>query len=188
MKKPNINAATLKTIMRFVIVIIICLLVAGFYFAQESLNSFASEVGITVSKSVNKTSGSSNTNALKNEILNYKTSADKASNITFSSQDYKDKITQYLNKYASLNNISITNFSYTATAGTPIATGGSTSGLITNSLSITLANSVDFTNLMQFMKSIEINTPIMQITKINLIRNTDGTIKVEPITIEFYTR
>ena len=188
MKKPNITAATLKIIMRFIIIIIICISAASFYLVQQSLNSFASKVKTVVSKSVNTTSSSSSTNTIKNQISQYKASSDIASGLTFSTGDFKDKITQYLNRFASLNNISVTNLNFQNTTVSPIIISNSANSLTTNSLTLTLANPVDFTNLMQFMKSIESSTPKMQITKLNIIRNSNGTINVDPITIEFYTR
>ena len=183
MKKPNINASTLKIIMRSIIVISICLSVLGFYIVQKSLNTFATEVGAVVSKSTTPSDGLVNSNSLKNEIAKYQTSSDKAGKIAFSSLNFKDEISKYISKYTSLNNISVTDFSYSNTAMTQ-AVGI----LATDNVTVTLSGSVNFTDLMQFLKSIESTIPKMQISKINLTRNTDKTLTVAPITIEFYTR
>jgi len=184
------KATSLRTTMIFAVFIIVLIATTGFYYAQGWLSEFATEVNNTTSK---PKVGESDSDAqalkqLQNEIASNQASGNKANSITVSSQNYQTQVTQDLNKYASDNSISITNYSFEKPAG--IKTSPSVNGSQSNFVTITLSDPIPFTNLMKFIKSIESNLPKMQLTGINLSRasNSDSDVTVEPLVIEVYTK
>lgn len=188
-KKPRIKATTIHTTMSVAIVMTIGLSVLGFYFAQDMLKTFETEVDSVVSRStLNKTS-SSQTKMSSEDIAKYQAPYKKSLALTTSIQDYQTTITKDLNQYASINGISITDFGFSKTAIMTNATLQN-SGISTNQVTIKLSNPVNFTGLMQFLKSIESSAPKLQPTGINItsVPSSDNTVTVEPLTIEFYTR
>jgi len=188
-KKPRIKATTIRSTMSVIIVLTIGLSVLGFYFAQDMLKTFELEVDVVISKAnINKNTPSQSNISLE-DINKYQAPYKKALTLTTPAQDYQTIITKDLNQYASISGISITDFSFSKSA---IMTNASlqNSGTSTNQVTIKLNNPVNFTGLMQFFKSIESSAPKLQPTGINItsIQNSNNTVTVEPLTIEFYTR
>lgn len=186
MKKSKMKSTTLRTLMSAIVVITILLAAVGFYYAQDYLRTFAVSISQTVSKS---TEGNNNPQAitkLKEEIAEVQVAADKANNIATTVQDYQNQTVKDLNKYASNNGISITDYKFA-----PLAPSNGLIGIAqTGSITITLSNPITFANLMKFFKSIETNIPKMQITGISLTRDpaSKDKVTVEPLTIDLYVR
>ncbi|HZJ34980.1 MAG TPA: hypothetical protein VFD55_03165 [Candidatus Angelobacter sp.] len=189
MKKPNIKAASLRTFMSFIIFIMIGSAIVGFYYAQDWLSKFANEVSsITTTESTKNEDDAQALNQLKNEIATNQTTANKAASMIASTQNYQTQVTQDLDKYASNTGISITDYGFEkpAIAIAPLSINGVQQSYVT----ITLKNPVKFTNLIKFIKSIESNTPKMQLTGVNLNYDpvSDNDVTTEPLVIEVYTR
>lgn len=187
--KPRIKATTIRTTMSAIIVMTIGLSILGFYFAQDMLKTFEVEVDSVVSRSTLNQASSGQTKMSSEDIAKYTAPYNKALSLTTPIQDYKTTITKDLNQYASINGISITDFSFSSTAIMTNATLQN-SGISTNQVTIKLSNPVSFTGLMQFLKSIENSAPKLQLMGINLtsIPSSDNNVTVEPLIIEFYTR
>lgn len=186
MKKSKMKATSLRTIMIVTIIMTIILAGIGFYYAQNYLSNFATSVTPTISKS---TAGNNNPQAIKRiqeEITKAQTAIDKSNNITSTLTDYQNQIVKDLNKYASNNNMSISDYKF----ATPAKVPGLANSIQSNTITITLGNPIAFTDLMQFFKSIETNLPKMQITGVNLTRDPSqkDTVTVDPLIIETYIR
>jgi hypothetical protein len=172
MKESRMKATSLRTVLIIAIVAIIGLSATGFYFALGFLSSLETKVDNTTTTTI----ATSNSN-------------DKTNNIIASSKDFKNQITQDINKYASNANISIDNIDFEqsidATKSLPPI-----SGLQSKHATVTFKNPVVFTNLIQFLKSVENNLPKMQLTGIDITRTTgsNDSVTVKPLTIEFYIR
>lgn len=188
-KKPRIKATTIRSTMSVIIVLTIGLSVLGFYFAQDMLKTFELEVDVVVSKANLSKTTPSQSNISLEDINKYQAPYKKALTLATPAQDYQTTITKDLNQYASISGISITDFSFSKTAITTNATLQN-GGISTNQVTIKLSNPVNFTGLMQFLKSIESSAPELQPTGINItsIPNSNNTVTIEPLTIEFYTR
>ena len=189
MKKSHLKATTLRTAMIVAIFIIIGLSTAGFYYAQDQLGKFATEVNNTTPKSTVDSTDTKAIKQLKDDIANHQAAADKANAIVASSQNYQSQVTQDLNKYASSADVSIKDYNF-APVTDATKSLASISGLQSNSATITLKSPAPFTNLMQFIKAVESNLPKMQFTSINLssTTNSGNSVSVEPLTIGIYTR
>jgi len=188
-KKTRIKATTIRTTMSVVIAMTIGLSIFGFYFAQDMLKTFETEVDSVVLKSKLNKPSSSQTKMSEEDIAKYQAPYDIAAGLTTPTQDYQTTITKDLNQYASINSISITDFNFSSTAIMTNTTLQS-SGISTNQVTIKLSSPVNFTGLMQFLKSIESSAPKLQLTGINLtsVPGQNNSVTVEPLTIEFYTR
>lgn len=189
MKKLQIKATSLKTTMLVVIFALAVVLVGGFYYAQVWLSDFANSSNVDSTKLTTSTLTPNELTQLTNELFIQKVASNKALNILASSQDYKSKIQQDLNKYASDVGVKITQYDPAPSlTSKPDAT--MIPGVQSNFVKITLENPVDYTSLIKFIKAIESNLPKMKLTGINITRsdNSDTSVNVDPITIEVYTR
>jgi len=190
MKNPRIKATSLRTVMIVSILIIITILTVGFYFAQDWLNTQIAESDKTTigSSVVNKNAAS--VKKIQDEITKYQASATKANTLIVSSQDYQSQIIQDLKKYAAANNITISTYSFSQSTSSDTKASVSIKGVTSNFINITLNDSIKLTNLIKFLKSIEVSVPKMQLTGINVtpIPNSQDSVRVEPLTIEVYTK
>lgn len=189
MKKTTLKASTLRSIMIVTIFITIGLLGYGFYYAQNWLNTYAVSVGEIVAKSTAKSTSSQGIAELQTEIGARQSAVSKASGITVSSSDYQSQIIGDLTKYALNNGILITDYDVANPAIADIKIQP-ISGVSSSYITITFGNPVPMTGLIKFLKSIETNLPKMQLTGISLKDNPSlaGTVNVDPITIEVYTK
>ena len=189
MKKSSIKATSLRSAMSVAVFIIIILSSVGFYYAQNWLNQLAIEIGSTVSES---TAGNDDQalKQLQDDIAKNQISANKASSIIASNQNYKSLIVEDLNKYTSSTGVSMVKYEWNQSVPAGTTALAAIDGVSSDYITITLGNPVTFTNLMQFIKAIESNLPKMQITGINLSRdsNSANAVTVEPITIGVYTK
>lgn len=188
MKKSSLKATSIRTTLSFSLFIMLLIFTVGFYFVQGWLNSLATDIGRTVFESTGS-SENLTIKQLQTDLDNNKLAADKASGMIASSQAYKTQIVEDLNKYASNNGITIASYSLEQSP----ANGASIpaiNGLSSSYITITLANPIQYTNLMQFFKSIESNLPKMQITGVNMRMDSTSSnaVTIDPITIGVYTR
>ena len=188
MKKHQLKAKTLGVAMTIILLLLGGLIIGGFYYAQ----SWLSEKATNNNNSSQSTSGTANTinpNQPQNNTVVQDANAVKAMTVVSSKSDYQTKIQQDLTKYASDTGVKIKDYG-TTTAPTNSTTTSLINGVEANYVKITLENPVNFTNLIKFIKAIETNLPKMKITGLNLsrINNSGDSIKVDPITIEVYTR
>lgn len=187
MKKIEFSAVTLRATMLSLILIISIGAIIIFCFVQQS---FQKTILQYQSGSASALSNQQ-VQSIKSKITQLKPAADKAATIAISGQNYQDQAIRDLNKYASLSGVIIEGgFSFTR----PITTGSYPQFTVDNLLSqpviITLANPVNLSSFINFLKLIENNIPLMQVTGINISRapgsNTD--IITDPLTIEVLTR
>lgn len=179
MKNSHMKATTLRVLMISITVIVISLSVAGFYFMHSWLKEYSTTSNTnTASANVDKSTAS--TAKIESEIAKYQMISDKANSVFSLPAIYKEQALNDLRQYASVYGLSISSNNLNQT-------GNSANQ---NTITITLSNPVQFTKLVKFVKAIETNSPKMQITKMDIssINGSKGSVKVEPITIEVYTK
>ena len=190
MKIANIKATTLRTALTVVISVIIGISVIGFYFAQSWITDYAIKVDQTASRPVTDSNDPKALAQIRDEITKNQLYGDKASAMITSSQNFKDQIIKDVNKYASISGVSVVDYNL----ATPDTSGADTTvaieGIKSNFATITLKNPIPIQNLLHFLKLIESNLPIMQLTGISLTPSANSTdnVTIDPITIEVYTR
>ncbi len=188
MKKSQLKAVYLRTSMQIAVLLIITILVGGFYVTQNWLNDMA--IRSNASSKINSNNLTPpELDLLKNEMSKQKTAIEKTSNIVTSKSNYKNKIQQDINQYASKNNISIANFRLTQQPADK-STSPIINGIKSNYIVVTIKNPVKFADFIKFIKGIETNIPKINLTGINISRKTDqdGYIKVEPLIMKFFMR
>lgn len=188
MNKFHFIATSLHKILIISLLLIICLIIGGFYYAQIWLKDIA--VNSKSNSSQSTTSyGSTSQAQLQTELSSQKVAVDKAAGIVISSQDYQNKIKQDLDKYALDTGVTITDYGptqpdSTGSIATPI------NGLQSNYVKVTIKNPIPYTNLIKFIKAIETNIPKMELTGISLSHseNSGDSVMVKPLIIEVYTK
>ena len=188
MKLDKINAVNLRIILCVVISTTALFSIFGFYYAQEQLKVLAQEVHDLSSKNTNGYNANGNNQAIQNLVANNQSVSIKANNISTSPQTYANTIKQDLTTYANSTGISISNFTQPAISETQ--SFKTINGLSNNFQTITIKNPVKLTNFLKFLKLIESNLPIMQVTGINItpVKNNNESITVDPLIIQVYTR
>lgn len=188
MKNKGLKASSLRASMIFLIITLIVVSGAGFYYVQDMFFKKADEISKTsINSSQNDSSSSQALKQVRDEIASYQPLADKATSITVTN-NFKDKVTSDLKKYASQSGVVITNYNSDSPTkpSTPTIIGGITTGHIT----ITIENPVSIEKLLKFFKYIETNAPKMQITGIDITRidSSQDQVNIKPITIEVYVK
>ena len=160
---------------------------SGFYYAQNWLNQMAVDVNKTSSDLAKNDDTQVQAN-LQKEIASLKPVELKASGLLSSSSDYQSSVSSDLAKYATSTGIQIDGVS-----PSQLPVGANVSniyGVQAKYVSVTLHNPVPFNNLIKFLKAIETNIPKMRLTGITINHSASlgGSVKVDPIILEVYTK
>jgi len=186
MKKFHFKATTLSIAMTIILLVLGGLIIGGFYYAQDWLRGLS---GNSTQSATSVVTDTTIPNQPQNNTTAQDTVSIKSATLVSSKSDYQTKIQQDLNKYASETGVKIKDYG-TTSAPQNNTTIQLINGVEANYVKVTLENPVTFTNLIKFIKAIETNIPKMKITGINISRsnNSSDLVKVDPITIEVYTR
>lgn len=206
MKKDiqRLNAVTLRMILSASLLLIIAIAATIVYFANTQLR----EVATTVSHKEADAEASENAvqtlKQIQSRLKKEENTIARVNSIVADSKSYQyqNQIISDLNDYASKANITITNLDFSASnaattpatpaaPATPDATASQplTGGLKSTSVSVTLANPVDYNNLLRFIRLIEQNLTKMQISKVNVSKEaSSNSVNTETFTIEVYIR
>lgn len=181
MKKSNMKASSLRSIMVVFLLLAIGLSAYGFYLTQGQLNDFAISVGQVVSKSTASSTSSQGISQLQTALSERQTTIDKTNAFTVSSQDYQTQAFNDLTKYATDAGVLISDYNVSTTTTTDARL---------SYVTIKFNNPVQTSSLIKFLKLIETNLPKMQVSGITLTDNpsTVGTVNVDPLTIGVYTK
>jgi len=190
MKKPQLNASSIRTLLIIILIIIGVFIVGGFYYAVGWLDKYAANIYTDLPPSSSTEISPKELGLLQTELYEQRVVIDKAASITASRKDYSSKIQQDINRYAGATGIKVTEFGPAKAPATQSTATPLVSGIQASYISITIQNPVAYTNLMKFIKAIETNLPKMRLTGINLgrVENPKGYVNVEPIIIEIYLR
>ncbi len=200
-KSLSLTATNLRLILSVSLFLVTILAAIGFYFVNQSLR----DVAVDVSHSVIDANASDNNlqtlQKIQRDLTTTKEIVERADSIVADSQSYQyqNQIITDLNDYAKRANITITNMDFATTAQGGAAKTPTTSapapattpppaGVKSSSVSVTLKNPINYTNLLRFIKSIEQNLTKMQISRVTLSKDSAGGISSEAFTIEVYVR
>lgn len=187
MKKLQFNAATLRAIMVFSIVSISVGSIIIFYLVQQSFQKTISQYQGSSASALNE----QQIQSTKTKITKLKPTAAKAETVAISGLNYQDQAIKDLNKYASLSGVAIEGgFSFTRPVTTEPTSQFMVSNLLSQPVVITLSNPVNLNNFINFLKLIENNIPLMQVTGIDISRAPGSTTDIitDPLTIEVLTK
>lgn len=197
------NLAPSKLRLILTATLFLTLITAGviFYFASANLRSVATAVSHKVADANASRNNLENLKKIERFLAEQQDTIARVDSIVADSQSYQyqDQIILDLNSYAAKAGIAITNFDFAAAAtatpaapvaGAPAATPApATGGVKSTTVSISVANPVDYIRLLKFIKSIEQNLTKMQISKIGLSKGTNANeVSTDALTIEIYVR
>lgn len=185
MTKTKMNATIFFRINAIIIILVIGVSIAGFCFVKNQL----SEIANTISSDSQKTATSKSDKvvaSLISDVSKNRVVIDEVTSITIPNQDYRSQVIQDLSKIATNTGVSISNFNFEQS----VAESAIIANIEIKAVTITLDNPINFTNLMSFIKNVENSLPKMQFTSMNINRDssTEGFVRVDPLTIEIYTR
>ena len=158
---------------------------AIFFFAKNWLTDYAKTIEV-VSINTSSTISTTSINVLEDELESQSGVINQAATLTTSESEFLSKISTDINYYASKYNISIESIN----ENTENQSAKITSDVSTRYVTVTFNNPLIYSNFYKFIKSIENNTPKMQISSIDISRSigSDGYISVKPLTIEVYIK
>lgn len=197
-KGRSMTATSLRIVLVIALFVIAALSIAIFSIVVEGLTATATDTSKSVAKANSSRDTIQNLQQLQVQLEQNKDTVERAKSIVAESKSYQyqDQIITDLNDYATRAGLAITNIDFGATTSTAVpATGGASqtpakttpAGVKSTSVSITLKNPVNYTNLLRFLYSIEQNLTKMQISRVSLSKATAG-ITSDTLTIEVYVR
>lgn len=167
--KKGLKATTMRTVLIFLIVILIIGGAGGFYLGLQQVQSYAVEVSHTAADAHASERNIDDLQQLKQNLAESETLVAKANQLFATDASYQSQALKDIQKYASSAGITIvnTNFDSSADSGTP-------SGLSGHNFVISIQSPVSYSKLITFLDSIEGNLPKMQVVSVDLSRATGG--------------
>lgn len=194
----SITATQLRLILVIAMFLTAALSTIGVWFVNSQLKNYAVEVSHVSADAAASRSNLQNLQTLEKRLADDQAIIQKTSSIVAESQSYlyQDQIITDINNYAAKAGISITDINFGIGTTTAPAQGSAPatpstpapSGVKSVSVSITLKNPVNYTNLLKLVKSIEQNLTKMQISRINLSKDTSGGVTSDVLTLQVYVR
>lgn len=205
MKSKELTATTFRILLITSLALIAAAGVGGFFLAKKQLTEVATQVSSAVSEADASSDNLENLQRLKRELSDQKEVISRTSQIVAESQSYRyqDQIIADLTKYASEAGIKITDMDFgdpgqAATSPSSAPSGGAAAtanptpapaGVKSTSVSVTLDNPVEYSNLLRFVRLIEQNLTKMQISRIGLSNDSSSEdVSSDALTIEVYIR
>lgn len=187
MKKMQIRATTIRAIMITIILVLTIATFLLFFLVQRQLSKPTQETRTTLGIDIDEDySAAYGLSAEKQKNIN-----DKILSLSTPKIDYQNQAIKDINRYASLSGVVISSgFSFTRPSTPSSPSQISFGNLTTEPVIISLANPVPLTSFIKFIKLIEGNTPLMQISGINISPAQDSKtdITTGELTIEVLTR
>lgn len=182
--KSGQQATYLRNFLLISLSLVLIAMAGGFYYVQDQLRTLSNNPvnsGTTVNMS------SEQLIQLQTAVSSHKEVTKKANSLIASSQDYQNQVMNDLNRYAAESGVGITSYKSADPKTTDLS---GIAGLAPKFMSITLSNPVSYPGLIKFLRSIETNTPKMQLTGIGVSRTgrSNGAVNVDDLTIEVFTQ
>ena len=207
MKSSGLTARKLRLLLILTMVLVSVLAAVGFYFMQMQLRAYANEISQLNADALD---GGENLNTLRQLSVQLDEKAStiaKTKRIVAESKQYvyQDEIIKDLATIGRESGVSVTGFSFTGAgvvAGTSTTPTGTTapessptpaassnpSTLKSQSVTVTIASPVAYTNLMRFIKRIELNPLKMQIARVSISKESGSKVTSDSFVIEVYVR
>lgn len=185
MKSDGIKPKFLRNMLLIVIFILLAVGCFGFYHSQDMISQLVVETNSAASKKNNLVTDNPELSSISDAET--KKLADQANGLIYSAATLQSSIKNDLSKYAGNSGIDINDISIQNDTLASIYKNGAVKS---EKVIVTLGSPLHFTSLMKFLKSIETNTPKIQVTNLEL-NNTNaniGDVAVKPITMEVYTK
>lgn len=196
-KGHSLTATQLRLILSGSMFVIALLAGVGFVFVNSQLKNYAVEVSHVAADANASRDNLQNLQKIETQLKDDQDIVQKTNSIVAESQSYQyqDQIITDINNYASRAGIGITdiNFSTQATIAPGAQTTPNTpvapSGVKSSTVAITLKNPINYENMLRLIRSIEQNLTKMQVSRINLSKDsaTNG-VTSDILTLQVYIR
>lgn len=206
--KSTMTAKRLRAVLLAGMLAIIVLAVAGFVFAQNSLNNYALEIS---KQNADAQTGDQNIQTLRKleTVLTERQSiVQKANSIVAENSTYADRAISDITRIAAQSGVSLGGFEFigdaaatgaatgaptapaTPVAGAPVTAAPTTApaGVSKKSISVTLGTPLKYSSLMKFIDGIENNSLRMQIKSVSMTKDQDDMVGTQPFVIEVYVQ
>lgn len=209
-KKSHLTASTLRTVLIASLIAITLLAGGMFYVSHKQLSTIASDVGQALSDASASQNNLATLKQIEQELAENNTTVQRASKVVADSQqyNYQNIIVRDLNTYAQRSGLKITNIDFgssqtgatsAAPAPTASATPGAaaapaaesaTGGLSTTQVVISLDTPIPYSNLLHFLRAIELNLTKMQVASVKLSKASEdpNSVSIGSLTIELHTK
>lgn len=169
MKKTGMKATSVRSLLTFLIVILIAGTVAGFYLGLQLVREASVDVSHTAQDAQASGKAIDELQQLKVTLTQSQALVTKANQLFTTSTGYQAQALKDVQKYASETGVTIskTNFDTGATNDPNISASA-------KPFSITLQSPVSYSKLINFLDAIEGNLPKMQVTSMELTRPAGG--------------
>ena len=200
--KNSMSASRLRMLLSVGIVGIVAAVAGGFFYAQQNLSAYASEIS---KLNADAESGDTNVQTLKNlqkRLAQEQATIRNARSIVADSATYSDQVIGDITRIAAESGVEITSFGFvdasgtssgtTAPAAAPVTpttpTAAGPSGVTKKVVSVTLKSPLRYSNLMNFIRSIESNDLKMQFASVNMTKDEGDMVATQTFSIEVYVR
>jgi len=212
--KLHLNAKNLRIVLIAGMILIMAGAVMGFILARNELQKFATSISQMEANAASVDNDVATLKQLQTTLKANQDIKDKANAIAVPSSDYPVKVIANVTEIANKAGIKLTSINYgnetsaapgnTGAAQTTPAGGTTTSppapnttdttgvatpsGFTKKTINVSTEPSVDYNALMSFIKGIETDDMFLHITRLSLAKGVDGSVTVQPFTIEVYIR
>lgn len=199
--KKTLSATTLRILLFVALALAIIITAIGFYFTQNMLLTYATQVSEKVAEAGNSNNKIQTLQRVEQQLKTQSEAAERAANVVAESQSYlyQDQIIKDLSTYATEAGVQISEFNFATGSATPKSGANAATpapvpevgGVKSTSVEVTLKPIENYPNLLRFIRSIEQNLTKMQIARVNLTRISEGNasfVSAENFTIEVYVR
>lgn len=196
-KARSITASQLRLVLSLSMFLLALIAAVGFYFVNSNLKKYAVEVSHVAADANASRDNLQNLQKIEKQLEEDQDIVQKTNSIVAESQSYQyqDQIITDISDYASRAGITITdiNFSTQSSTSTPGSTSAPAapvpSGIKSTSVAITLKNPIVYNDLLRFLKSIEQNLTKMQVSRVNLSKDTSTNgVTSDILTLQVYIR
>lgn len=195
-KGRSISPTQLRLMLSVSMFVITLLAAVGFSVVNSNLKQFAIEVSHIAADAAASRDNVQNLQKIQTQLQQDADIVQKTSSIVAESQSYQyqDQIITDINNYAAKADIGITDINFATTVAPAPGTNSPSAtplpnGVKSSPIAITLKNPVNYNNLLRFIKSIEQNLTKMQVSRINLSKDsTGGGVTSEALTLQVYVR
>ncbi len=158
MKKSDNKPIVLRNLLIFALLLLAGAISVGFYYTQNKLEVIALDINTSLSKSNQNLLNSKYANSLSSELTTKQKAVGIVENFYFSSGSYQSDAVIKLKQLASDSGVNVTEYKVDSQSPS------------TPTIALTLDKSIQYTDLLKFIGSIEQSLPKMQISGLTLTR------------------
>ncbi len=180
-KNTGFQASSMRKILVSIFFVVLLALIGAYYLGLRAVKDYAVEVTQTTKDVTASSSKVENLKDLELKLNQTKASVDKADRMFAPANGYQTQVVNDLRRYATAAGIGLQTTDFANQAGETE----------TRSFSISLANPVDYSQLLRFIELVETSLPKMEISELTIARSANSNasqVNVEKLTLKVYVK